>query len=45
LSSDVDVENKFDELTYEWLFSNPNLTTITKNEDNNKKIEVSFNGI
>lgn len=45
LSSDVDVGNKFDELTYDWLFSNPNTTTITRNEDNNKKIEVSFNSI
>lgn len=43
LSSDVDVENKLDELTYDWLFSNPNMTKITKSEEKNKRIEVSFN--
>jgi len=45
LSSDVDMENKFDELTYDWLFSNPNMTKINKSENNNKIIEASFNSI
>lgn len=42
LSSDIDVENGFDELNYERTFSNPNFTNIENTQENNKKIEVSF---
>jgi hypothetical protein len=36
------VINKFDALTYERSFSNPSLTKIEQEYDNNKSIVVSF---
>ncbi|HKL44223.1 MAG TPA: PKD domain-containing protein [Candidatus Absconditabacterales bacterium] len=45
LSSDIDVENSFDELSYERSFSNPNFTNIETTQEKNKKIEVSFDDV
>lgn len=42
-SSDIDVQNGFDTLTYNWKFSSPDFVKIDKNEDNGKKLIVSFN--
>jgi PKD domain containing protein len=42
-SSDVDVANGYDKLTYDWQFSNPNAVHITKTEKANKLITVLFN--
>jgi len=44
-SSDVDVINWVDELTYSWRFSNPEVATINSIEWNNRKIKVSFDSI
>ena len=41
-SFDVDVINKFDDLKYERSFSNPSLTKIEQEYDNNKSVVVSF---
>lgn len=41
-SFDVDVINKFDNLKYERSFSNPSLTKIEQEYDNNKSVVVSF---
>ncbi len=45
LSSDIDVENGFDELDYNRTFSNPNFTNIEIAQEENKQIEVSFDSI
>jgi hypothetical protein len=45
LSSDIDVENNFDELDYNRTFSNPNFTNTETTQENNKKIEVSFDSV
>ena len=44
-SSDVDVGNGYDSLTYEWWFSNPSVAEVTETEDDNKKVTVRFNEI
>lgn len=44
-SSDIDVTNSVDTLYYSWLFSNPETTTISEIEGNNKKVKVSFDSI
>ena len=44
-SSDVDVGNGYDKLTYDWQFSNPNAVHITKTEKENKLITVLFNEV
>ncbi len=41
-SFDIDVINKFDDLKYERSFSNPSLTKIEQQYDNNKSVVVSF---
>lgn len=45
LSSDIDLENNVDELSYSWYFSNANTTTIEDIEWNNKKVIASFNSV
>ncbi len=45
LSSDVDVENGFDKLDYSRIFSNPNFTNIETTQEENKKVEISFDSI
>ncbi len=45
LSSDLDMENWFDDLSYSRSFSNPNTTKIVNTKENNKIIEVSFNSV
>ena len=42
-STDIDVSNWYDKLTYEWTFSNNDAKEITKREDDNKIITVLFN--
>jgi PKD repeat protein len=44
-TSDVDVDNKVDELSYEREFSSPNMTKITQSEELNKKVVVEFNEV
>jgi PKD repeat protein len=44
-TTDIDLENKNDNLEYKREFSNPNATKITSTEDNNKKIIVQFDEI
>lgn len=44
-ASDIDVDNKVDELTYEREFSNPNMAQIIESEDSNKRVVVDFNEI
>lgn len=44
-SSDVDAINWVDELTYSWIFSNPEVTTINSLEWNNRKVKVSFDSV
>ena len=44
-SSDVDVANGYDKLTYDWQFSNPNAVHITKTQKENKVITVLFNEV
>lgn len=41
-SFDIDEINKFDSFTYQWSFSNPSLSKIEQQYDNNKSIVVSF---
>jgi PKD repeat protein len=41
-SFDIDMINKFDDIIYERSFSNPSLTKIEQQYDNNKSIVVSF---
>jgi len=41
-SFDIDEINKYDTLTYERSFSNPSLTKIEQQYDNNKSVVVSF---
>jgi len=45
LSSDIDVMNGYDELSYEWSFDKPNLVKIIKSDENNKQITVNFDDI
>jgi hypothetical protein len=45
LSSDIDVNNKYDQLYYNRTFSDPNNTNIEEVDNENKKITVSFNSI
>ena len=45
LSSDIDVENGFDELTYDRTFSNPSFTNIEETQEENKKTEISFDSV
>ena len=45
LSSDIDMENGFDNLSYSRSFSNPNTTKLIDAKENNKIITVSFNNI
>lgn len=42
-STDIDVGNWNDKLTYEWSFSNPNAVEITSTENNNRNITALFN--
>ncbi|MBQ9553840.1 hypothetical protein IJU97_02515 [bacterium] len=42
-STDIDVTNGYDQLTYEWSFSNDNAKEITETQENNKIITVLFN--
>ncbi len=44
-SSDIDVINGVDELTYSRNFSNPSTTNIQAIEWNNKKVKVSFDSV
>lgn len=44
-SSDIDVANGYDRLSYERIFSNPNAKKITLTEEDNKKITVAFDEI
>ena len=39
------MDNKVDELTYEWEFSSPNATKIVESTDANKKVVVQFDEI
>lgn len=45
LSSDVDVDNELDSLTYERKFSDTNNTQILQTENGNQKIKVAFDRI
>lgn len=45
VSSDIDVKNWVDELTYSWNFSNPETTTIENIEWKNKIVKVSFDSL
>ena len=45
LSSDIDVMNWYDELSYERSFDRPNLVQIIKTQENNRKITLNFNDI
>jgi PKD repeat protein len=42
VSSDVDVTNGYDNLSYEWSFSEEAKTSIVNTESNNQKIKVQF---
>ena len=44
-SSDIDAENKYDQLTYSREFSDANHTNIESVENNNEKITVSFDTV
>lgn len=44
-SSDVDVNNKFDTLSYEWIFSDPEHTNIEEIDNDNKTMTISFDSL
>ena len=45
VSSDLDKTNGYDNLAYEWSFSDPTAAKIVNTENNNEKISVQFNAI
>jgi len=45
ISSDVDVTNGFDELTYEWVFPEALKANIIETQNNNETIVAEFNGV
>jgi len=45
VSSDIDKSNGYDNLAYEWSFSDPAKTNIVNTENNNEKIKVQFDSI
>lgn len=45
VSSDLDKTNWYDNLAYEWSFSDPVTTKIVNTENNNEKIKIQFNTV
>lgn len=45
LSSDIDASNKYDQMYYNWTFSDPDHTNIEEVDNENKKVTVSFNTV
>jgi PKD repeat protein len=45
VSSDLDKTNGYDNLAYEWSFSDPVTTKIINTENNNEKIKIQFNTV
>lgn len=45
VSFDTDKMNGFDNLAYEWVFSNSSTTKIINTENNNEKIKVQFDSV
>lgn len=45
LSSDVDVSNRYDQMYYNWVFSDPDHTFIEETDNENKKITISFDSV
>lgn len=45
VSSDVDMTNGYDTLSYEWSFSDPTAAKIVNTEANNEKVRVQFDSV